>query len=196
MADKSKKALATVAGVLDPLLRKWAQRLAEKTPADSIFRSELVEGAIGALKGLLESFSDSMPAFASVSVEKITDFGDFFAGALGKAEDGGKVAVDKWMDKFFVDAGERLKKAKDKTLEAQHIHQEFVLRLAILDDIEAAVQKRREQAHEKTGGEPKTEKPGFVEFWKKKAEPWLAEKDLEIAGGVEKWMNKQRWLRP
>ena len=135
----SEKIWAGVAGALDPLLRKAAQRIAAKVPEDSILRSEILETAVGVVKGLAEAISAPLPPSLKVMVEKATDFSDFFAGALGGVAG---PAVEDWMKKFFTESGKRLREAQDPLAEFEKAKLEFKLRGELLELINQSVPKK------------------------------------------------------
>jgi hypothetical protein len=139
MAGNKKAALGAAIGALDPVLKNWARNLAKNVPNNSPLRSELFGVAQGVVKGLVEVLAGKLPPTASIVVEKITDFSDFFAGALGSASEKEKKAVvEDWMDQFFNDAKWRLKKSRDPKAEAEKMKVEFECRLALLKLIEDA----------------------------------------------------------
>ena len=145
MAQNKKVAIGAAVGALDPVLKNWARNLAKSVPQNSPLRSELFGVAQGVVKGLVEALAGKLPPTASIVVEKITDFSDFFAGALGGAsEKEKKAAVEDWMDEFFNDAKWRLKKSKDPKAEAEKMKVEFECRLALLKLIEEARPKQSE----------------------------------------------------
>lgn len=167
---KKKQVYSTVAGAFDPILRNWAQKIAATVPQGSGLRSDIFQSALGALKGLVEVISEKLPSWAAVLIEKGTDLGDFFTGALGGQEEK-KVAteiVDGWMEKFFNEATGRLAKADDVQKEFEKIKLEFGLRGQLLKMIEEAA-----KAEPKKGEEP-APKIGFKFNWKEWKEKFKA----------------------
>ncbi len=137
-----KKFWGATIGAIDPLLKKLAQDLAKKVPAGSPLRSEIFGVVEGITKGFIESLTGKLPPAAAMAVEKATDFSDFFSGALGSApEKEKKAATEDWMNKFFIDAGFRLKRAKDPRDEFKRIKVEFELRCELIKLIETTQTK-------------------------------------------------------
>ncbi len=123
----------------DPELEKFAERVAAMVPADSPLRSEIVQRLFGVFKGWAESKAERLPPLSGAALEKATDFGDFLTSNLkGKGGPKATKAAQDWMDRFFIDAGERLTKAPDPQVETQRIKSEFELRRQLLEVIEAA----------------------------------------------------------
>ncbi len=132
--NNQKTLLAVVAGIADPVLKKWAQQLATLVPEHSIWRNEAFESAIGAFKGFVETKAEGFSPAAGVAVEKATDFSDFLAGALG-VQSG--VALEKWASEILTDAGERLRNASDPAAELERIKLELKLRKELVEIIKA-----------------------------------------------------------
>jgi hypothetical protein len=128
---QDEKKLATLAALLDVLLRKLAQRLAANVPQDSPLRSEAVETAIAVLKALLE-FAGGLNPLVKVGGEKITDFIDFFFGALGATKGERVPKISGWFEAFFKEASERIAKAEDPQLEMERLKLEFQFRTELL----------------------------------------------------------------
>lgn len=135
MKAQTKKQLAGAAtGLLDPILRKLAQELAASIPETSIVRSIGFETAMGVLKGFLEASADNLPLSAWATLEKATDFGDFFAGALKPGQK--QKLASNWMENFFRDAEGRLANADDPAVEFKRLELEFDLRKKLIAKIE------------------------------------------------------------
>lgn len=139
----AEKVFGPALGLLDPVLQKWAIKIAELLPANW-GRSDVFQSIFGVLKGFLESISKASPLPVRLALEKATDIGDFLAQELrrGKAKEI-KAIVEDWMEKFFNDAGLRLEKAKAEDLKAEFekIKLEFTLRNELLKLIEESKPK-------------------------------------------------------
>lgn len=122
--------LNTLLSVLDPELRKVAQKWWATIPDDSPLKGELFERVFGVFKGWAETKAKGMGPFGDV-VEKLTDVGDF--AVRGPK---GIKAVQDWMDKFYAEAAKRLEKAADPRAELEKIKLEFELRQELLKTIE------------------------------------------------------------
>jgi len=127
---------------VDPELQALAQKIRAYLPEDSR-HSKLTGRIFGIIKAFAESKAEGMSPILSAVVEKLTDLGDFISAS---SEDGGKKAAVDWMDKFFKEAGERLKSSSEPEKEFQKILLEFKLRQRILKVIE----KTRKGAQPKT----------------------------------------------
>lgn len=123
-----KKLLAGTLGAFDPILRRWAQGLASRIPEKSIARSTWFESALGVLKGFIEASADALPPAAWATIEKATDFGDFFAGALGSKS---QPTIEHWMQSFLSEAIERLRLAENPEAESKNLERELELRLKL-----------------------------------------------------------------
>lgn len=130
---RKKQVFSAAAGALDPVLRKLAQELASSVPENSLIRNIGFETALGILKGFIEAASEDLPLAAWLSLEKATDLADFFAGALGAGNH--QKEISGWMEKFFDEAGERIKTAEDPRTEIERINLEFDLRKELLERI-------------------------------------------------------------
>ena len=136
MDDKTKKKIiGAAAGLADPILRKWAQQLAASVSETSILRSVGFETAMGVIKSFIEASADESPTAIWAVVEKTTDFGDFFAGALGSKPK--NEIVSNWMERFFREAETRLSQSADPAKELEQLELEFALRKKLLETIEA-----------------------------------------------------------
>lgn len=124
--------LNTLLSVLDPELRKVAQKWWATIPDDSPLKGELFERVFGVFKGWAETRAKGMGPFGDV-VEKLTDVGDFAV----RGPKGIKAAQD-WMDKFYSEAAKRIEKAVDPKAELEKIELEFELRRDLLKVIEEA----------------------------------------------------------
>lgn len=165
MMAKKKEFWGAAVGALDPVLKNWAQGLAKKVPANSFLRSDFFGVAQGVIKGLIESLAEKLPVSTAVAVEKAIDFSDFFSGALGGASEKEKKEVtEDWMKKFFVDAGWRLKKARDLQEEFKRIKMEFELRYELIKLMEATQQKPSSASVEQT---QQTSEINWKEEWEK-----------------------------
>lgn len=144
MAEKQvgKQISAGLLGLLDPLIRKWAQELAPKIPGDSILRTQTFETFFGAFKGFAEAWSERYPAIVSALIEKLTDFEDFLSVAIANPEH--RQSTVKWLDCFLEESGERLKNASDPQKEFERINLELEL-----------IKRLYESACEKTAGNKK-----------------------------------------
>jgi|SRR3989338_8649082 len=137
---------ALVSAVVDPALRKLAERFASSVSEDSWLRSEFAERFLAGLKGLAESYKGT--GVSGVVTEKATDFFDFASGDLfGKGGEKKSAAdvLQGWMNKFFSDAGKRLEKAANPEAELAKIKQEFAARMEVLRMIEAAAKELAEE---------------------------------------------------
>lgn len=140
--------LNTALSILDPELRKIAQRLWASIPDNSPIKSELFERAFGVFKSWAETKARDMGVLGDV-VEKLTDVGDFAVrGGVPVA----KAARD-WMDRFYDEAAKRLEKTPADRLqtEFEKIQLEFHLRRELIEAIEAAKKEAK--------GPAKPEKP-------------------------------------
>ncbi len=131
--NNQKTMLAVIAGIVDPVLKKWAQQLAALVPEHSAVRTEIFESVIGAFKGFIETKAEQLSPVAGVAVEKATDFGDFFSGALGSPG----LDLEKWASEVLNDAGERLRNAEDPAAELERIKLELKLRKELVEIIKA-----------------------------------------------------------
>ncbi|MDP3762650.1 MAG: hypothetical protein Q8Q97_01065 [bacterium] len=129
-----KETLAGLAGLVDPVLRNSAQKLAASLPQNSLLRSEAVEAFLGALKGFIEVNAEKLSPLASVLVEKTTDYLDFVAGAIGPENDF-ETAHQKWQDKFLSESAKRLRKAEDPAKECERIKLELELQHKIKESL-------------------------------------------------------------
>lgn len=189
---------AGVVSALDPVLRRAAQKLASKVPTDSPLRSEITEMAIGVVKGFTEAISDSLPIPLKIAVEKATDFGDFFSGALGGKTPKTSQTMEDWMQKFFTDAGLRLRKAPNAKTEFEKLKLEFQLRQELLNMI-----KKTQPKTEESKPIPST---NWAEEWEKFKNSWFfgkakeimsetSEIDRKVANHIQEWRNRQTWVR-
>ena len=142
--QKEKQITAGLLGLLDPIIRQSAEKLASKISGDSILRTKAFETIFGAVKGFVEAYAEKYPALASASVEKVTDFLDFLSVAIANPEH--RQSAVKWLDGFLEESGERLKNAQDPQQEFDRINQELELR-----------KKLYESAHGKPADAPKKE---------------------------------------
>ena len=85
------------AGAIDPFLTKLATQLANKTPRESVLRSDKLGLALGVLKGFAESRASSASIPVHALIEKVTDFSDFFSGALRMSSE----KQDKFVETFL-----------------------------------------------------------------------------------------------
>lgn len=131
-----KTVLATLAGIADPILKKWAQRLASFVPSGSTIRTKEFESVIGALKGWVEIQAEKFSPASGVAVEKATDFADFFSGALGPQSG---LDLEKWAGEVLNEAGPRLKAATDPAAEMERIQLEFKLRKKLAEIIQQEI---------------------------------------------------------
>lgn len=145
MQEKTKKKLwGATAGLADPILREWAQKLASSIPEHSPLRSRALEAAIAVLKGFIEASADELPSGFWAAVEKATDFSDFFAGALGAKKDNFMVIADNWMKEFLDDAKNRLLKTRSRETELESIKTELELRKNLLEAIKKAEEEKNQ----------------------------------------------------
>lgn len=119
-------------GALDPVLAGLASKLAESVPRTSVMHSKAFELAMGVLKGFIESFSSQLSMPAHVVVEKLTDFSDFFVGALRMSHGDEMKFLDRFEKEFFVEVQKRLGNTSDIALEKQRLEAEMELRLALV----------------------------------------------------------------
>lgn len=206
-----KQAFSTVAGAFDPILRNWAQKIAPDVPPDSFLRSDFFQAALGSLKGLVEAVSEKVPPGIGVAIEKLTDFGDFFTGALGSRDEKTKrkvvVKTQDWMNCFLAEAEKRISQAKDEEAldnELKRLKKEFEIRKTIVEIVEAAA-----KATEPVAEEPKIEPIDWDAQWKKLKKPFekmggkiqdlrikekAKEADQKIAGKIwqfHSWLNER-----
>ncbi len=127
-----KTVLAVVAGIADPIFKKWAQKLASLVPVGSAFRTKEFESVIGALKGWIEVRAEKLSPISGVAVEKATDLADFFSGALGPSS---ALDLEKWASEVMSEAGPRLKQAQDPVAEMERIKLEIQLRKQLVEII-------------------------------------------------------------
>lgn len=137
MADKGKGRsgflnLNTLLSVLDPELRKVAQKWWATIPDDSPLKGELFERVFGVFKGWAETKARGMGPLGDV-VEKLTDVGDFAV----RGPKGVKAAQD-WMSRFYAEAAKRIEKAADPKAELEKVKLEFELRRELLKVIDEA----------------------------------------------------------
>ena len=130
--NKEKTVWAVIAGLADPNLKKLAQELAAVVPATSGLRDETFERIVGSLKGLIEAKAEKLSPAAGVAVEKVTDFFDFFSGALGPKSD---LDLDNWAKEVLTEAGPRLRSAPDPAAELERVKLEFKLRRELVEMI-------------------------------------------------------------
>lgn len=143
--QKEKQITASLLGLLDPIIRKAAERFAEKIPGGSVVRTKIFETIFGGLKGFVEARSEKYPAIVSALVEKVTDYLDFLSVAIANPDH--RQSAVKWLDGFLEESGERLKNAPDPQKEFERINQELELR-----------KKLYESVHGKPTDAPKKEK--------------------------------------
>jgi len=130
--NNQKTMLAIVAGIADPVLKKWAQRLANLIPEQSNLRTEAFESVIGAFKGFIETKAEKLSPIAGVAIEKATDFSDFLSGAL---EPRTKFDLEKWASEILNESGPRLKESQDPVVELKRIKLELELRKQLVEII-------------------------------------------------------------
>lgn len=175
--NNQKTVLAIVAGVADPVLKKWAQKLAISIPEQSSLRTEAFESVIGAFKGFIETEAEKLSPTAGVIIEKATDFSDFLSGALGPQAG---FNLEKWASEILNEAGQRLQESKDPTAELERIKLELKLKKQLVEIIKQELpptplptvdwRKVDKQVAETLGG------------FNKKMEEWLPQ--------VKKWAKK------
>lgn len=130
----TKKDLAmAAAGAIDPLLNSLATHLANQTPRASMLHSKKLELAIGVIKGFIESRAGNLSLPAHVLLEKVTDFSDFFSGALRMSKEKQKEFTDSFLSKFFEDASKRLDETENVAEEIEKLRAEMELRLSLVD---------------------------------------------------------------
>ncbi len=174
--NNQKAILAVLAGIADPVLKKWAQQLAALVPEHSIWRNEAFESAIGAFKGFVETKAEGFSPAAGVAVEKATDFSDFLAGALG-AKPG--LNLDNWASEVLKDAGERLKNAANPAAELERIKLELKLRKELVELVKAE--------------QPPTPNPPGEKL--SKLVETFQTADKNVAEKIETWRKRQTWVK-
>lgn len=128
-------------GMLDPLLNKLARGLADAVPPESPLRRARAELALGVVKGFVEAFAANTATPIALIVEKVTDFGDFFSGALGVTTQLRSTTVSSWIDSFLKDARERFAHSPDPRAEIEKLLAELELRELLLKRVEGKPHK-------------------------------------------------------
>lgn len=134
--------ISGTAGLIDPWLNKLARELASRVPHKSALRSVYAELALGVVKGFVEAFSANRGISLSVLAEKVTDFGDFFSGALGVTTYESKQLFYDWNETFFAEAIKRFSNAKLSEDELKLIKSELELRKVFIQSIQSKEGKR------------------------------------------------------
>ncbi len=140
MADKQteKEKAAGLLGLMDPILREIAQKIAAKIPQDSAVRLPTVESVVGAAKGWIEAHAEKYSALASALIEKGTDLHDFFTTALAEQ---GPSSV-RWADRFMEESMARLRSTENPEKELERIKTELQFRKELLEIMHAQIGKR------------------------------------------------------
>lgn len=156
------KVLNPLLSIFDREARELVRRIVVTVPNDSWLRSEVFGRAFDVIRGMAEGAN--FGAFTPL-IEKLSDYGDALAGDLTdkKAEAKTEDVLLGWMNKFFTEAGERLKNAPDPTAESKKIQKEFRARIKLLKIIEAEAKKL---AEEKKGPDKKPPDAKPIEFGK------------------------------
>jgi len=189
MAKGKKNVYAILSGLLEVPLRRLAQRLATSIPANSTLRSQYFETAMGIIKQLVEEYAATLSPGLKTTVERATDFGDFFTGALG-SERGRVGAIPEptaefkgWMKEFYNDALRALYTAKEYHLEEEleWLKNGFDIRLALEKYMREAISPK----------EPTQQvQPFDWEQWGKRfggLREKLRGKDKSAAEAINKW---------
>ena len=141
---RKKQVVAAIAGLLDPWLRQKAQEAAGMVSENSVLRNKSVETVLGSLKGFIEAWAEKLPPAAATAIEKATDFGDFFAGAL----DSGTPAAETWLKEFITDAFRRLEKTGNPETELEKIKREFEIKQELSRFIKQEQAEKKRQPSE------------------------------------------------
>lgn len=152
-----KEYLAGALGVLDPVLKRLAQQLAERLPRGTVIESQIFEAAVGVVKNFIEAYAERFGTIPSVLVERTTDFFDMLLGAMPQ----GAAApfLDEWMSAFLREAEERLGKSSDPGVEFEKLSQELEVRHEFLKNFEERM------AHKPGGRAALTSKEKFERAW-------------------------------
>lgn len=120
-------------GSLEPELRKAAQELASRVPADSFMRTETFERLFGAVRQFIEKKLDGLPSATKEVLERIVDIGDIFSAEVarkGSAGSASSATLGSWEQAFFAEARSRIMDApteEDKQSVAVAIRLEYTL---------------------------------------------------------------------
>lgn len=134
--NRTKVLWASIAGLADPLLNKLARQLAATVPEGSPIRGRTAELAMGVVKGFIEAAADAWSVPIATLVEKVTDFGDFFSGALGTSTaEQRRTAIDPWMASFIEEAKARLGASKEPLQELEELQRELTLRIELIKQL-------------------------------------------------------------
>lgn len=170
--------LQSAVGALDRPLRQAAEKLARSISKSSWVWSASAETLAGVMRGFLEAVAKTLPSGWDITLEKVTDFIDFFYGAGSHAKTSeGPVAVavnQNWVSFFFETAQKRVREAQDPMKESERIIQEFEELAKILQRIDEVMKPKAEAAV--------AAQPGSVKsFWQtidegaKKLAPYINE---------------------
>ncbi|MBI4993572.1 hypothetical protein HZC33_01250 [Candidatus Wolfebacteria bacterium] len=162
------KLFGGLVGILDPEIRKLAEKMVEGVPKNSFFRSEKFERILGIFKGWLESKSKGKSPGMAMAIEKFTDFLNFVGVSLsvktcndagsGKKEKKVVEIADDWMSSFFKEASDRIAKSSDPKTEFARLKEEFELRLQILELVKKAQEEAQSKQEVFEPAEPRPEK--------------------------------------
>jgi len=89
--------------------------------------------ALGVVKGFVESRASHLSMPAHVLLEKVTDFSDFFSGALKMSEKEQEKFVETFLSTFLDNAKQRLGEAKNVSQITERLHDELELYLSLVD---------------------------------------------------------------
>ncbi|MCS6789178.1 MAG: hypothetical protein NZ484_01240 [Patescibacteria group bacterium] len=128
---------AIVSTIIDPSLRKMAQKFAANIPEGHWLRTEVAERILAGLKGLAESYKGS--GSSAIVIEKATDFLDFATGELFNKKNSSKSSVSasetaqKWIAKFWEESQKLFSQATPENLEKvkENIIRDFQARMEV-----------------------------------------------------------------
>lgn len=168
--EATKEAVASaVLGVADTPLIKLAHILAKRVDKDSWMQSDEFGTIFGIAKGGIEGFAKLLGPIGGSIIEKLTDFGDFFAAELGHGPSKKESTKDEkertqrvfdiWSDGYRKSMVQRLGKAKDVE-QTKVIMEQLKLEAAFADEFQKLLEttglveeKKEEKKKERKAGE-------------------------------------------
>lgn len=148
------KTISVILSVWDKEAREIIHRIAAGVPENSVLRSGSFVRVFDVIRQMIGE-TDIGPL--KPLIEKLVDYGDKFSDELsGHETEGGErpkveAALQGWMNKFFAEAGPRLKDATDKEAEYANLEAEWNARmklLALMEEAAAAYAKSKEPPKE------------------------------------------------
>lgn len=194
-SPKKSSFLSSVLSVLNPELRKLAQKLGKSVPEGSILRTDPAERIIGLLVNMLEAKSKQFGPIGGPLVEKFTDLVDYASRDIfgkGKETNGSSGNLDDGLVRFLKEAEKRLAACADAAsiaLELERLKSELAARKEMI--------KLAEEAKNELSPSPKKEgvKTQSWDEEYQKIKQKLNEADNKIAPKVRKlnkWLSRQK----